>query len=626
MLGMQLLRSLLTYFRPLLGERLGWTTIYVGLFALLIFLSALLAGPLNRFFGGDLLILITGFVVGSSRLAAQFWTADPIGDLIYAIAGVCAFNIFLPTAVGITMNAGSQRSASLALVILTGIAFDLVLNGVFITYDLIWQTGIWPELIVLILIVVQWVSLFLLLRQEKGMVVADVRFAQAFTWSLIGPFLFLQLLIFTNIAWTTTTTSWSFPAAFFWLLLAHGIGIAMWAFLEKIARILLAGAWIIVLVSQALSLMGSAEVWVTAVYLLCGQVAIAGNLVTVLGYLGVNASRSGLRNVTLASGAGMLILVILLFTYYAAYDILLPFSNQVLPLTALLLILVIGLVALLHWWRNPIKIHAYDLRFLSAVVLIALLIPLILGLINDPTTSPNGSGEVLRVTTYNIHYGTNPDGQLDLEAVAKTIEAEHADVVSLQEVSRGWVINGSVDMLTWLAQRLDMTPVFGPTSDLQWGNAILSKLPVIKYAHYPLPTEELLLKRGYIHARLKSPDGTVFNLINTHYHNPAAGGDVRVLQSQSLLDFSEGMSNLIITGDLNAEHGMPEVDMFVNSGLGDVLDLTTTEPGYTNPVPNPSRRIDYIFVTRDWLANSAVVPYSESSDHLPIAVTLTSNN
>jgi hypothetical protein len=39
-------------------------------------------------------------------------------------------------------------------------------------------------------------------------------------------------------------------------------------------------------------------------------------------------------------------------------------------------------------------------------------------------------------------------------------------------VSRGWVINGSVDMVQWLSQRLDMAYVFGPTEGALWGNAI----------------------------------------------------------------------------------------------------------------------------------------------------------
>jgi endonuclease/exonuclease/phosphatase family metal-dependent hydrolase len=228
--------------------------------------------------------------------------------------------------------------------------------------------------------------------------------------------------------------------------------------------------------------------------------------------------------------------------------------------------------------------------------------------------------------TYNIHFGTNPKGQLDLEALARIIEAEEPDVVGLQEVSRGWIINGSVDMLVWLANRLDMNLYFGPASDTQWGNGVLTRIPVIEQSYHALPTEDLLLKRGFIHSRLIGIDGQEIDLIITHYHNPADGGDIRELQSRAILDYVDGMSPSIMMGDLNAEHGMAEIDMLVNGGYEDVLDLTGVEPGFTNPVPEPFRRIDYIFITPDLEASAAVVPYSEASDHLSIAVNLGSGN
>jgi endonuclease/exonuclease/phosphatase family metal-dependent hydrolase len=66
--------------------------------------------------------------------------------------------------------------------------------------------------------------------------------------------------------------------------------------------------------------------------------------------------------------------------------------------------------------------------------------------------------------------------------------------------------------------------------------------------------------------------------------------------------------------------------MLVDGGYGDVLELAGVEPGYTNPVPDPFRRIDYIFISPGLDVSSAAVPYSEASDHLPIAVTLMPGN
>lgn len=626
MLGMQLTRSLLPYLQPLLGERLGWGTIGVGLFALAVFSCAFLAGPLNRFFGSGLMILVTGFAVGLSRLAAQLWTGDPIGKMIFTITGVIAFIIFLPTTVGLAAGSTNKAGSTLAVGILAGLALDLALNGAFFTYDLIWQRGLWPTLIVVLLVAAQWWSVFRLLRQESQGETADVPFSQALGWTMIGPFLFLELLIFSNIAWATTSSGFSLATAFLWLLLAHALGLAIWTLPNNFRRMLLDAAWIAALVCQVLLFRGQSEVWITALYLLSGQIALAGSLIAVLSFLGGAGSREGVRNISIAGGIGMVLLVVFLFAYYAAYDLPLPFSNQVIPLVALVLVALLSITAQLNSWRNPTEVDQSLLRPLTAVVLLSLLIPVVIGLTQDAPASSKSEGEPLRVMTYNLHYGTNPKGQLDLEALAEVIEAEQADVVGLQEVSRGWVINGSVDMLVWLAQRLNMELIFGPASDAQWGNAVLTRVPLLEQTHYMLPTDDLLLKRGFIHARLQEPGGREINFIDTHYHHLSDGGDVRVLQSQAILDFAVGMPLTIMMGDLNAEHGMAEIDMLVDGGYGDVLDVAGVVPGHTSPVPNPTRRIDYVFVTPDWEVESAVVPYSEASDHLPIAVSLTAQD
>ena len=82
--------------------------------------------------------------------------------------------------------------------------------------------------------------------------------------------------------------------------------------------------------------------------------------------------------------------------------------------------------------------------------------------------------------TYNIHSGMGIDGANGLERIADNIEASGADVVGFQELSRGWILDGSVEMLGWMSHRLDMPYMaFVPTvDDPLWGNAILSKYPL----------------------------------------------------------------------------------------------------------------------------------------------------
>ena len=626
LLGVQLVRSLLPFFQSLLIERLGWDTIQVGILALAVFSCAFLAGPLNRFFSGGLIIIITSFVIGLSRLAAQLWTGDPIGKMIFTLTGSIALILFLPTAVGFAVGSTRKTGTTLALSLLTSLALDVALNGMFFTYDLIWQKGLWPTLIVLLLVFAQWWTIFNLIRQEPEGISADAQFSIALSWTIIGPFLFLQMLVFSNISWATTSTGWSFPAAFLWLLLAHLAGLAIWLLQSSLNRYILFLAWIATFIALVLILRGQTAPPIVALYLLSGQVALAGTLVVVLSYLGGKGIREGLRNIGIAGGIGMVLMVVLLFIYYAVYDLRLSFNNQILLLATFLLIALLGYTALLHYWKKGTTINQQAARILTFAVLATLLIPIIIGYIQIMPDPEDLGDRPLRVMTYNIHFGTNPEGLIDLESLAQSIEAEQPDIVGLQEVSRGWVINGSVDMLVWLANRLDMELFFGPTSDGQWGNGVLTRVPVIEQSYHALPTEDLLLKRGFIRTRLLGTNDQEIDVINTHYHHLEDGGAIRELQSQTILDFVKDLSPSVIMGDLNAEHGMKEIDMLVDGGYGDVLELAGVEPGYTNPVPDPFRRIDYIFISPGLDVSSAAVPYSEASDHLPIAVSLMPDN
>lgn len=626
LLGLQLLRGLFPYFRPLLGERLGWSTINSGVFALIIFLFAFLAWPLNRFLGSGLVLVITGFALGLSRLAVQLWNGDPIGDLIYLTAGVIAFILFLPTAVGMAVRAGSKICSAVALSILAALAIDLAISGAYYSYDLIWQPGVVTSAIVVVLVLLQWYLLFRLLRQPAVSAAMDTRFLPALSWAAIGPFLFLQFLIFANTAWVASSTGWSFPTSLFWLLLAHVCGLLIWLLPQKLQKSILFGAWIVAAISQFLLWTGQTSPWIVALYLLAGQVALAGTFTALLIFLGENGSLDNLRNISVVNGFGLILMVILLFAYYAAYDLAMPFSNHSLPLVALVLVFIFGSAALRRMWQAGVDVDQPALRWLLLPLLVTLLIPAILQLTSERSTVGLADDLPLRVMTYNLHYGANVQGQLDLESMAQVIEAQNPDVVGLQEVSRGWIINGSVDMLSWLANRLEMQAVFGPAADQQWGNAILTKVPVIQSANYPLPTEELLLKRAFMHVQLQGPGEAAVNFINTHYHHQAEGGPVRIEQSQTLIDYASGLDHLIMTGDLNAEHGDQEIDMLANEGFRDAIIESGLSPAHTSPVPNPVRRIDYIWVSPGWGIDSASIPYSEASDHLPIAVSLTTND
>lgn len=195
-------------------------------------------------------------------------------------------------------------------------------------------------------------------------------------------------------------------------------------------------------------------------------------------------------------------------------------------------------------------------------------------------------------------------------------------MVALQEVSRGWVTNGSVDTLAWLAQRLDMHAHYAPTADDLWGMGILSRAPIIEEGSAMLPPEDLLLKRGYQWAVVEVGEDGRLTVVNTHLHHPETASDVRVEQARTLVEAWSGTSPMIVAGDFNARPSDPEMELIAGAGLEDVVGATGLTPGYTFSSRAPYKQIDYIWLSADLTAVDVTIPSSTASDHFPIAATV----
>src|SRR5439155_224190 len=85
-----------------------------------------------------------------------------------------------------------------------------------------------------------------------------------------------------------------------------------------------------------------------------------------------------------------------------------------------------------------------------------------------------------------IHQGFNAGQVPSLDMLVDVISRESPDVLVLQEVVRGWMIDEQHDALSVLAERLGMPYVFGPNIGDLYGNAILSRFPMtdVKRIHY----------------------------------------------------------------------------------------------------------------------------------------------
>jgi len=176
--------------------------------------------------------------------------------------------------------------------------------------------------------------------------------------------------------------------------------------------------------------------------------------------------------------------------------------------------------------------------------------------------------------------------------------------------------------LTWLSRHLKMPYVYGPTTGPLWGNAILSRYPIVKHTQHQLPSKNQSLSRGIISASIDIGDSTQLQFIVVHFHGRIAGdiegdADIRLLQSKTLIDFWRGSKLTAILGDFNAQFNDIEIAVLRDAGLVDAA-ATQDAPLLTWPSDNPRKRLDYIWLSPDLRTMNVQVSRTIASDHLPI--------
>ena len=613
--GLQLLRVFVTGLVFYLREVREFDSMAVGGVAFGVFGTAFLAPLALRTLGPRGFLLAALAVMGVARLAEQSVTTPPI-DLIISGVGVVAFLPVVPLAMAM-LNTNSTTGRSLWRIgLLFGLALDTAIKGGLGTVDASWQAGAWVGLIG----VGVALALLALTHRETLRHSAEVHVLPTTRSALpllaVGPFLFLELLLFQNVAQQTALIEWSQPAVLAWILLANVIGIAM--------AVIVTGRhtpWpVIVAAGLVLAAAVGAEYsgWQAAGSLLVGHLLAVTLVSRAIDGRPMPADAWGLS--ALWTGAvGLLLFLGLSFLYYAGYDLDLGIERSYLPLAAVALI---GLPVLAAWRTQAPVLEWNPLAI--ALPLILFISPLALFIAWSPQHSGGPEGHPLRVMSYNIHQGFGTDGNLSMEALALAMEAESPDIIALQEVSRGWMINGSVDTLEWLSQRLDMPYVWGPAADSTWGNAVLTRLPITGVEHHQMPNnDELLMDRGFLWMELDTGLDTRLRVIATHFHHPTNDGHLRLPQSFAVLKRWNGEPRTVLIGDFNGLPGSPEIEALTQAGFKDAfVEAGVPGPGFTFASDDLYERIDYVFVTPDLTARDYSAQVSQASDHLPVAVTV----
>jgi endonuclease/exonuclease/phosphatase family metal-dependent hydrolase len=616
--GLQLLRVFIPGLAWYLRDTVGTSTLSLIPYAFGTFFLGFLAALFRRLVGYRSALWITGGGLAVLRLVEQF-SLSPGLDFGLAIAGIGLFLNFISLFLGHIRVQGDQTASRWVYGLVLGLAFDTALRGIFGSRDLSTVSGIIPVVIVaLIVFLIFWA----LGREPKSApeIPGGATGKQALLLMALGPYLVLQLLFFQSQGWVEEAAGLAVPIGFILVMLGYlmaAVGIALGSARPRSLHPLIAAGLTIYLISAVFTADQAGGIIV--IMILLGQFCMGWGW-AVITNLNTPAKQAGLWRTTIAVAGGMVIFLALSFAYYVAQDIALPFPRQAFPAAAAGLLGALFLVASLQA-RTKTE-SAWDYSGITAAAVLAV-VPLVYWALSGTAPAPEQpSGFPIKVMSYNIHSAYNIAGSQDLEAIAKVIEESGADIIALQEVSRVRLMDGAADMPAWLSQRLDMPVLFQGTEEPIWGNAILSRYPVLESGWGELPLEGTLIKRGYLWARIDIGEPEPLLVIVTHLHHLEPDSLVRQAQVPVILQFWNEQGYSLLLGDLNAVPGSPEMKLIADAGLVDSWSGVGIGPGFTYSSGDPIARIDWIWHTADMKVIGVEVIQTQASDHLPVIAIL----
>jgi endonuclease/exonuclease/phosphatase family metal-dependent hydrolase len=240
--------------------------------------------------------------------------------------------------------------------------------------------------------------------------------------------------------------------------------------------------------------------------------------------------------------------------------------------------------------------------------------------------------------TFNLHQGFNQIGQMSIREQADFIRNSGADIIALNEVSRGWLFSGSLDMQLWLAHELGYYTIFGPTIGNLNGNAFLSKQPLNFERNLLYTQRSALFPDGCLEVST-SFGGQPLYLALTHLNwgdetqsvvrqalGLAWSGDtdsVRTAQSRELTEICGGDGPTILLGDMNALPGTDTIQSIEAAGYTDIADIGECGDSLTWWALEPQYHLDYIFIPPEVSLQNCSVPLVYLSDHLPVIADVT---
>ncbi len=226
---------------------------------------------------------------------------------------------------------------------------------------------------------------------------------------------------------------------------------------------------------------------------------------------------------------------------------------------------------------------------------------------------------VLKVVSYNIHHAEGMDGVVDLDRIVAVIRQTDPDVVCLQEVDRNLSRTGRLDFPSLFAEKLSMQAVFEANYRFdggEYGNATLTRLPVVEHRNMALPNPVNAEPRGCLAVTVEW-QGRKIAVFNAHL---GLNGQERLAQAEAIAA-ALGSGPTLLMGDMNENAFAPGMQHLL-AGLQDAGAVRADSAPYASAA---NRIIDYVlyctaFEVLDWSRVSNELTRM-ASDHLPVAAT-----
>ena len=613
------------------------------------------AGLAAGIFAAPALVGVAVAVVGSAR------TAPPLVALLLVLR--VAAQAQDPPTLAVVGAAAATGVATLVLVlrlapdgvtagvgVLLGTVADLALRAALGTWDPLVRPGPLPWLLVVATAAVTVAALLGIRAADRPATGQAPQLATgqapqatgqappvaAGRVAAIGPYLALYVLGFGSAPVVAAHAGVSLPVAAVVLITAAVVG------MELVRRMRLPGGtgaipepdrWFAGMLALVAVVAGVATgYWLTGAVVLAAMV-VAAWAAAVLLVRALTPAPGGLGHppacaLAVAAGAAGLGFVLPVMVYQVHYELEFPFDNRYALVAAAALLGLAGLGGRPREREVERRSLAARPATASVVAALALLVPLAVVATRpaapEPAPEPVQAGATVRLMSWNVMYGRDHTGGVaDPEAVAAAIEAVDPDVVLLQEVSRGWPIGGGVDMLEYLSRRLAMPYRWSPAADGQFGNAVLTRLPLAEVAAARLPFVQGPMERSYLAATLRLPGGRELHLVNAHLQHRKESTPTRLVQSEALLAVWDGRPQTIVAGDFNFWPSWREARLWQEAGFVSAQDVTGHGAEFTVPSDDPDNRVDWIFGTPDLsFSDFEVLTSFPNSDHFPLVVTV----